>query len=83
MNWDSDESCSCITTLITSIYFPQVDVPETEMLPQKRACFTTPAPGFEIGESSAAGAVRRPGPTPEADAWDEIVEAMMEIAPTT
>ncbi|GKC77805.1 putative reverse transcriptase domain-containing protein, partial [Tanacetum coccineum] len=24
-----------------------------------------------------------PGPTPEADTWDEIVEAMMEIAPTT
>ncbi|GJZ57183.1 hypothetical protein Tco_0612677, partial [Tanacetum coccineum] len=37
----------------------------------------------DIGESSAAGAARRPGPTLEADAWDEIVEAMMEIAPTT
>ncbi|GJT52327.1 hypothetical protein Tco_0978484 [Tanacetum coccineum] len=61
----------------------RTDVPEAEMPPQKRACFTTPAPGFEIGESSAAGAARRPGPTPEADAWDEIVEAMMEIALTT
>ncbi|GKE29443.1 hypothetical protein Tco_1444827 [Tanacetum coccineum] len=61
----------------------RTDVPEAEMPPQKRACFTTPAPGFEIRESSAAGAARRPGPTPEADAWDEIVEAMMEIAPTT
>ncbi|GKC33953.1 hypothetical protein Tco_1046337 [Tanacetum coccineum] len=61
----------------------RTDVPEAEMPPRKRACFTTPAPGFEIGESSAAGAARRPGPTPEADAWDEIVEAMMEIAPTT
>ncbi|GJT49253.1 hypothetical protein Tco_0975410 [Tanacetum coccineum] len=39
--------------------------------------------GTNIGESSAAGAARRPGPTPEADAWDEIVKAMMEIAPTT
>ncbi|GKD06395.1 hypothetical protein Tco_1181369 [Tanacetum coccineum] len=34
------------------------DVPEAEMPPRKRACFTTPAPGFEIGESSAAGAAR-------------------------
>ncbi|GJV99881.1 hypothetical protein Tco_1555133 [Tanacetum coccineum] len=61
----------------------RTDVPEAEMLPRKRACFATPAPGCEIGESSAAGAARRPGPTPEADTWDEIVEAMMEIAPTT
>ncbi|GKB41023.1 hypothetical protein Tco_0885965 [Tanacetum coccineum] len=61
----------------------RTDVPEAEMPPQKRACFTTPAPGCEIGESSAAGAARQPGPTPEADTWDEIVEAMMEIAPTT
>ncbi|GJV08592.1 putative reverse transcriptase domain-containing protein [Tanacetum coccineum] len=51
--------------------------------PRKRACLTTPAPGYEIGESSAAGAARQPGPTPVIDTWDEIVEAMMEIAPTT
>ncbi|GKE65253.1 hypothetical protein Tco_1519414 [Tanacetum coccineum] len=43
------------------------DVPEAEMPPRKRACFATPAPGCEIGESSTAGAARRPGPTPEAD----------------
>ncbi|GJT31655.1 hypothetical protein Tco_0922074 [Tanacetum coccineum] len=61
----------------------KTDVPEAEMPPRKRACFATPAPGCEIGESSAAGAARRPGPTPEVDTWDEIVEAMMEIAPTT
>ncbi|GJT82285.1 putative reverse transcriptase domain-containing protein [Tanacetum coccineum] len=61
----------------------ETDVPEAEMPPQKRACLTTPAPGCEIGESSAAGAARQPGPTPEVDTWDEIVEAMMEIAPTT
>ncbi|GKA72588.1 hypothetical protein Tco_0778804 [Tanacetum coccineum] len=59
------------------------DVLEAEMPPRKRACFTTPALGFKIGESSAAGAARRSGPTLEADAWDEIVEAMMEIASTT
>ncbi|GJT06937.1 hypothetical protein Tco_0841399 [Tanacetum coccineum] len=61
---------------------PRTDVPEAEMPPQKRACLTTPAPGYEIGESSAAGAARQPRPTPEVDTWDEIVEAMMEIAPT-
>ncbi|GJZ80473.1 putative reverse transcriptase domain-containing protein [Tanacetum coccineum] len=61
----------------------RTDDHEAEMPPRKRACFTTPTPGFEIGECSAAGAARRPRPTPEADAWDEIVEAMMEIAPTT
>ncbi|GKE80159.1 hypothetical protein Tco_1550159, partial [Tanacetum coccineum] len=61
----------------------KTDVPEAEMSPWKRACFTTPAPELEIGESSAAGAARRPWPTPEADTWDEIVETMMEIAPTT
>ncbi|GJY97208.1 hypothetical protein Tco_0514118 [Tanacetum coccineum] len=61
----------------------RTDVPEAEMPPQERACFTTPAPGCEIGESSAAGVARRPGPTPETDTWDEIVEAMIEIAPTT
>ncbi|GJR76991.1 hypothetical protein Tco_0089356 [Tanacetum coccineum] len=62
---------------------PRTDVPEAEMPPRKRACLTTPAPGYEIRESSAAGAARQPGPTPAIDTWDEIVEAMMEIAPTT
>ncbi|GKB19469.1 hypothetical protein Tco_0853392, partial [Tanacetum coccineum] len=56
------------------------------------------APELEIGESSAAGATRQPGSTLEADlrrdrvmemgygiidTWDEIVEAMLEVAPTT
>ncbi|GJX67800.1 retrovirus-related pol polyprotein from transposon TNT 1-94 [Tanacetum coccineum] len=36
----------------------KTDVPEAEMPPWKRACLTTPAPGCEIGESSAAGAAR-------------------------
>ncbi|GKF36338.1 hypothetical protein Tco_0113096, partial [Tanacetum coccineum] len=58
----------------------KTDVLEAEMPPQKRACLTTPAPECEIGESSAARAARQPGPTPEVDTWDEIVEAMMEIA---
>ncbi|GJS98080.1 hypothetical protein Tco_0819250 [Tanacetum coccineum] len=41
---------------------PRTDVPEAEMLPWKRACLTTPASGYEIRESSAAGAARQPGP---------------------
>ncbi|GJZ43068.1 hypothetical protein Tco_0590323 [Tanacetum coccineum] len=61
-------------------------------------CLPTPAPRLEIGESSAGGAARQPGTTLEADlrrdrvmetgygitdTWDEIVEAMLEVAPTT
>ncbi|GKE02588.1 hypothetical protein Tco_1390571, partial [Tanacetum coccineum] len=61
----------------------KTDVPEAEMPPWKRACFTTLALGCEIGESSAVGAARHPGPTPKANTWDEIVEAMMEITLTT
>ncbi|GJY81029.1 putative reverse transcriptase domain-containing protein [Tanacetum coccineum] len=34
------------------------DITEAEMSPWKRACFTTPAFGFEVGESSVAGAAR-------------------------
>ncbi|GKA21718.1 hypothetical protein Tco_0701707 [Tanacetum coccineum] len=45
----------------------RTDIPEAEMPPQKKACFTTPALGLEIGESSAVGAVRQPGPTLEAN----------------
>ncbi|GKA79068.1 hypothetical protein Tco_0785605 [Tanacetum coccineum] len=62
---------------------PRTDIPEADMPPRKRACLTTPALGHEIGESSAAGAARQPGLTPTVDTWDQIVEAMMEIAPTT
>ncbi|GJW03655.1 hypothetical protein Tco_1562511 [Tanacetum coccineum] len=61
----------------------RTDIPEAEMPPRKRACFATLAPGLKIGESSTAGAARQPGPTPEADTWDEIVEAMLEVALTT
>nr|GEU87332.1 hypothetical protein [Tanacetum cinerariifolium] len=49
---------------------PRTDVPEAKMSPQKRACFTTLILGLEIEESLAA------------DTWDEIVEAMLEVAPT-
>nr|GEV95038.1 hypothetical protein [Tanacetum cinerariifolium] len=54
----------------------RTDIPKADMPPRKRACLTTLAPGFEIGESSAAGY----GIT---DTWDEIVDKMIEIALTT
>nr|GEX93450.1 hypothetical protein [Tanacetum cinerariifolium] len=54
----------------------KTDILEADMPPRKKACLTAPTPGFEIGESSAAGY----GIT---GTWDEIVEKMMEIAPTT
>nr|GEV10951.1 putative reverse transcriptase domain, ribonuclease H-like domain, aspartic peptidase domain protein [Tanacetum cinerariifolium] len=41
----------------------RTDIPEADMPPRKRVCLTTPAPGFETEESSAAGAARQPGPT--------------------
>nr|GEZ31766.1 hypothetical protein [Tanacetum cinerariifolium] len=82
--------------LITSTSY-RIDIPEADMPPQKRTCLTTPAPEFEIGESYAAGAARQPGPTESdlrrcrveqaaygiTDTWDEIVDKMMDIAPTT
>ncbi|GJZ57029.1 hypothetical protein Tco_0612523, partial [Tanacetum coccineum] len=43
----------------------RTNVPKAKMPPRKRACFTTPASGLKIGESSAAGAVRQPGETKE------------------
>ncbi|GKF66430.1 hypothetical protein Tco_0192947, partial [Tanacetum coccineum] len=45
----------------------RTNIPEAEMPPWKRVCLTTPAPGCEIGESSAASSARQPRPTPEVD----------------
>nr|GEW64462.1 hypothetical protein [Tanacetum cinerariifolium] len=75
----------------------KTDIPEADMPPQKRACLTTLAPGFKIGESFVVGAARQPGPTESdlrryrveqagygiTDMWDEIVDTLMEIALTT
>ncbi|GJX23318.1 putative reverse transcriptase domain-containing protein [Tanacetum coccineum] len=36
----------------------RTDIPEAEMPPCKRACFTTPTPRLELAESLAAGAAR-------------------------
>nr|GFA94230.1 hypothetical protein [Tanacetum cinerariifolium] len=76
---------------------PMTDIPKADMPPRKKACLTAPTPRFEIGESSTAGAARQPRPTESdlrrcrveqegygiTDTWDEIVDKMMEIAPTT
>nr|GFA06430.1 hypothetical protein [Tanacetum cinerariifolium] len=40
----------------------RTNIPEADVSPQKRACLTTLAFGFEIGESSAADAAGKPGP---------------------
>ncbi|GKD70581.1 hypothetical protein Tco_1324671 [Tanacetum coccineum] len=54
----------------------RTDIPEAEMPPRKRACFTTPAFGFEVRQSSAATAVRQPGPTLKADLRRDRVREM-------
>nr|GEV32220.1 hypothetical protein [Tanacetum cinerariifolium] len=75
----------------------RTNISEADMPPRKRACLTTPTLGFEIGESFAVGVARQPGPTESelrrcrveqagygiTDTWDEIVDKMMKIAPTT
>ncbi|GJU30042.1 putative reverse transcriptase domain-containing protein [Tanacetum coccineum] len=41
----------------------RADIPEANILPQKRLLLTAPKPGCEVGESSAAAAARQPRPT--------------------
>ncbi|GJT30995.1 hypothetical protein Tco_0911270 [Tanacetum coccineum] len=41
----------------------RADIPEADMLPQKRLLLTAPTPRYEVGESSAAGATRQLGST--------------------
>ncbi|GJZ97745.1 putative reverse transcriptase domain-containing protein [Tanacetum coccineum] len=41
----------------------RADIPEADTPPRKRLLITTPKPGCEIGESSAAAAARQSGPT--------------------
>nr|GEU63013.1 reverse transcriptase domain-containing protein [Tanacetum cinerariifolium] len=76
----------------------KTNIPEADMPPRKKACLTTPALGFEVEESFAAGAARQPGPALKSDrrryrveqtcygitdTWDEIVDTLIEITPTT
>ncbi|GJS57655.1 hypothetical protein Tco_0652439 [Tanacetum coccineum] len=41
----------------------RAEIPEADTPPRKRLLLTTPRPGCEVGESSAAAAARQPGPT--------------------
>ncbi|GJT47851.1 hypothetical protein Tco_0974008 [Tanacetum coccineum] len=41
----------------------ETEMPEMCLPLRKRLCRTTPGPGYEVGESSAAGTARRVGPT--------------------
>ncbi|GJU57093.1 hypothetical protein Tco_1234859 [Tanacetum coccineum] len=43
----------------------RADISEADTPPRKRLLLTTPRPGCEIGESSAAATARQPGPTIE------------------
>nr|GEX19682.1 putative reverse transcriptase domain-containing protein [Tanacetum cinerariifolium] len=75
----------------------RIDIPEADMPCQKKTCLTTLTPRFEIRESSTAGVAKQPGPTESdlrrymveqayyeiTDMWDEIVDTLIEIAPTT
>ncbi|GJZ38302.1 hypothetical protein Tco_0584493 [Tanacetum coccineum] len=53
------------------------------MPPRREFVLLHPLSEARLEEVPAAGAARQPRPTPEVDTWDEIVTAMMEIAPTT
>ncbi|GKA86938.1 putative reverse transcriptase domain-containing protein [Tanacetum coccineum] len=59
------------------------DIPEAEMLPRKRACFTTPVSRFEVKESSAAAAARQPGPTLKADLRRDRTSSLQTQLTTT
>ncbi|GJT73188.1 hypothetical protein Tco_1032474 [Tanacetum coccineum] len=71
----------------------ETEMPEICLPLRKRPCRTTPGPGYEVGESSAAGAARQdaaPGCQTSrelgygiTDTWDDLVGAIQEIAPTT
>ncbi|GJT54621.1 hypothetical protein Tco_0989675 [Tanacetum coccineum] len=50
---------------LSPFFLSPPDIPEADTPPRKRLLLTTPRPGCEIGESSAAAAARQPGPTIE------------------
>nr|GFC20774.1 hypothetical protein [Tanacetum cinerariifolium] len=53
-----------------------------DMPPRKRTCLTTPTPGYEVEESSAAGAARHPGPTESDLRRCRVEQAGYEITDT-
>ncbi|GKD05312.1 hypothetical protein Tco_1180286 [Tanacetum coccineum] len=54
----------------------RVDIPEADTPPRKRLLLTTPKPGCEVGESSAAVAARQPGPTMAHRVDNSLVDTM-------
>ncbi|GJR70120.1 putative reverse transcriptase domain-containing protein [Tanacetum coccineum] len=54
-------------------------IPEADTPPRKRLLLTTPRPGCEIGESSAAAAARQPGPTIETRLRDTEMRIMTAL----
>ncbi|GJS43202.1 hypothetical protein Tco_0568245 [Tanacetum coccineum] len=58
----------------------ETEIPEICLPLRKRPCRTTPGPGYEVGESSAAGAARQVGPaTARADLYG--FADMLDAAP--
>nr|GEV11787.1 putative reverse transcriptase domain-containing protein [Tanacetum cinerariifolium] len=57
----------CRARKTVRLKLPMTDIPKADMPPWKRACLTTLALGFEVGESFASGATRQPGPDLESD----------------
>ncbi|GKD75812.1 hypothetical protein Tco_1334094 [Tanacetum coccineum] len=58
----------------------RADIPEADTPPRKRLLLTTPRPSGEVGESSAAAAARRPGPTIETRLRDTERRMMTALA---
>ncbi|GJY36020.1 hypothetical protein Tco_0421398 [Tanacetum coccineum] len=57
-----DPTISLLYTTTAPLLWRRADIPEL-IRRRKRLLLTTPRPGCEIGESSAAAAARQPGPT--------------------
>ncbi|GKG01678.1 hypothetical protein Tco_0306383, partial [Tanacetum coccineum] len=58
----------------------ETEIPEMWLPLRKRPCHTTPGPGYEIGESLAAGTARQVGPaTTRADLYG--FTDMLDVAP--
>nr|GEU94697.1 hypothetical protein [Tanacetum cinerariifolium] len=51
----------------------RAEIPEADTPPRKRLLLTTPIPGYEVGESSAAVAARQPGSTTARSFLDSVM----------
>ncbi|GJX14721.1 hypothetical protein Tco_0206479, partial [Tanacetum coccineum] len=68
--WDQTERCTTISSHVPEMWLPL----------RKRLCRTTPGPGYEVGESSAASTARHVGPaTARADLYG--FADMLDTAP--